>query len=111
MSLVSAILFNAPPPVFHGSVRKIIAQDMIDRRAKKQGGPTKEIIGRTNREKVIDVLSGGGAYSILEVSDMAYLSQTSTARHLRDLFDLGIAGRKLGNRGSAKDRSLYWINK
>lgn len=65
MSLVSAILFNAPPPVFHGHIRKIIAREMIEKvPASTQTAPTGKRpgaheLGRILRANIENLLQDG----------------------------------------------------
>ena len=117
MSLVSAILLNAPPPVFHGAVRKIIAREMTEKlpaaTQKPSASAGKRVsvheLSRILREKIIALLSDGEKWSAKEVADALGSSQTSTRRHLNCLVDLGIARCTPGYIRTCREQLKFWI--
>ena len=115
MSLVSAILFNAPPPVFHGHIRNIIAREMIEKvPASTQTAPTGKRpgaheLGRILRANIEKLLQDGEKWSAQEMADVLGSSQTSTRRHLNCLVDLGIARCTPGYIRTCRERLKYWM--
>ena len=117
MSLVSAILLNAPPPVFHGAVRKIIAREMTEKlpaaTQKPSASAGKRVsvheLSRILREKIIALLSDGEKWSAKEVAEVLESSQTSTRRHLNHLVDTGFAVSTPGYIRTCREQLKYWL--
>jgi len=117
MSLVSAILFNAPPPVFVGDVRKIIAREMTEKlpaatqkpSASAGNRPGAHELGRILRANIEKLLKDGGKWSAQEVADVLGSSQTSTRRHMNCLVDLGFAESTPGYKRTCREQLKFWI--
>lgn len=112
MSLVSAILFNAPPPVFHGDVRKIIAREMVEKSIKSKGldaGKGNYDEGKRNRAAIVTFLADGNAHKLADIAHAADLSETTARRHLLDLVSLKEVQTNIGTVViSRKNPLLFW---
>ena len=115
MSLVSAILFNAPPPVFHGDVRKIIAREMVEKAIKSKGldaGKGNYDEGKRNRADIVQLLAGGKVYKLAEVAHATHLSEVTVRRHLTEMVEKGLAMSNVGTVVlSRRNPLLFWIEK
>jgi len=115
MSLVSAILFNAPPPVFVGNVRKIIAREMTQRlptaiqKPRTDKRPGSHELGRMLRANIESLLSDGGQWSAQDVADVLGSSPTSIRRHLNSLVDLGFAENTPGYKRKCNEQLKFWL--
>ena len=115
MSLVSAILFNAPPPVFHGDVRKIIAREMVEKAIKSKGldaGKGNYDEGKRNRSAIVQLLAGGNVYKLADIACAANISVVTARRHLLDLVNKKVAMTNVGTVViSRKNPLLFWMEK
>ena len=105
------------PPT--GNVRLNVSPEMAAKKtiAKKQSegrksGKHKTEDGKSNRQRIVELLSDGNRYTLREVGENLKLSFTTVARHLIDLVDTSVAQTSSSiARGSWANPTTYWIAK
>lgn len=116
MSLVSAILFNAPPPIFHGNIRKIVNREMLLKTPKsfsKEKNNRAVDVGRINRAAILRYLDNGKKRMVVDIANAVGLTRDAVRVHLHALSEMNAIKKSGINPGriSRANPFVFWIEK